>query len=166
MSLCTKLQKHVLDLEEAKTAPSKTISWRKAHSRLLKAKGNSSLKTCRIISQLATENDIPPNIQEPKSYKEGLNLLSQDEELALNCESEEQAELEKERVAQEEASRAAENIRRIWRIVSSFIHMDSEVVKSSVKRTEGSSKRAGDELDSDKSKKQKIDEHVEAEKDD
>ncbi|GJS80035.1 hypothetical protein Tco_0729916 [Tanacetum coccineum] len=41
-----------------------------------------------------------------------------------------------------------------------------EVVKSSVTRTEGSSKRAGDELDSDKSKKQKIDEHVEAEKDD
>ncbi|GJZ73722.1 hypothetical protein Tco_0637868 [Tanacetum coccineum] len=33
-------------------------------------------------------------------------------------------------------------------------------------RTEESSKRAGDELKSDKSKKQKIDEHVEAEKDD
>ncbi|GKA11993.1 hypothetical protein Tco_0691539 [Tanacetum coccineum] len=41
-----------------------------------------------------------------------------------------------------------------------------EVVKSSVTRTEGSSKRAEDELESDKSKKQKIDEHVEAEKDD
>ncbi|GJS57527.1 retrovirus-related pol polyprotein from transposon TNT 1-94 [Tanacetum coccineum] len=39
-----------------------------------------------------------------------------------------------------------------------------EVVKSSVTRTEESSKRAGDELGSDKSKKQKIDEHVEAEK--
>ncbi|GJX51463.1 hypothetical protein Tco_0278308 [Tanacetum coccineum] len=44
--------------------------------------------------------------------------------------------------------------------------MDSEMVKSSVTRTEGSSKRAGDELEFDKSKKQKIDEHVEAEKDD
>ncbi|GKG48210.1 hypothetical protein Tco_0510095, partial [Tanacetum coccineum] len=33
-------------------------------------------------------------------------------------------------------------------------------------RTEGSSKRARDELESDKSKKQKIDEDVEAEKDD
>ncbi|GKE67999.1 hypothetical protein Tco_1522160 [Tanacetum coccineum] len=41
-----------------------------------------------------------------------------------------------------------------------------EVVKSSVTRNEGSSKRAGDELESDKSKKQKIDEHVEADKDD
>ncbi|GKB98381.1 hypothetical protein Tco_0984518 [Tanacetum coccineum] len=41
-----------------------------------------------------------------------------------------------------------------------------KVVKDSKTRTEESSKRAGDELESDKSKKQKIDEHVEAEKDD
>ncbi|GJT70572.1 hypothetical protein Tco_1029858 [Tanacetum coccineum] len=44
--------------------------------------------------------------------------------------------------------------------------MDSEVVKSNVTKTEGSSKRARDELESNKSKKQKIDEHVEFEKDD
>ncbi|GJX81972.1 hypothetical protein Tco_0331453 [Tanacetum coccineum] len=55
---------------------------------------------------------------------------------------------------------------KAYKQVSSFIPMDSEVVKSSKTRTEGSSKRAGDELESDKSKKQKIDEHVEAEKDD
>ncbi|GKA84841.1 hypothetical protein Tco_0806495 [Tanacetum coccineum] len=41
-----------------------------------------------------------------------------------------------------------------------------EVVKSSETRTKGRSKRAGDEIKSDKSKKQEIDEHVEAEKDD
>ncbi|GKC44725.1 hypothetical protein Tco_1062447 [Tanacetum coccineum] len=41
-----------------------------------------------------------------------------------------------------------------------------EVVKSSETRTERSSKRAGDKLESDKSKKQKIDKHIEAEKDD
>ncbi|GJT39724.1 hypothetical protein Tco_0939589 [Tanacetum coccineum] len=55
---------------------------------------------------------------------------------------------------------------KAYKQVSSFVPMDSEVVKISVTRTEGSSKRAGDELESDKSKKQKIDEHVEAEKDD
>ncbi|GJS61292.1 hypothetical protein Tco_0656076 [Tanacetum coccineum] len=49
--------------------------------------------------------------------------------------------------------------------VNSFVPIDSEVVKSSVTKTKGSFKRAGDELESDKSKKQKIDEHVEAEKD-
>ncbi|GJX63289.1 hypothetical protein Tco_0296189 [Tanacetum coccineum] len=41
-----------------------------------------------------------------------------------------------------------------------------KVVKGSETRIEESSKRAGDELEFDKSKKQKIDEHVEAEKDD
>ncbi|GJY11648.1 hypothetical protein Tco_0380957 [Tanacetum coccineum] len=54
---------------------------------------------------------------------------------------------------------------KAYKQVNSFVPMDSEVVKSSVTRTEGSSKRAGDELESDKSKKQKINEHVEAEKD-
>ncbi|GJZ40761.1 hypothetical protein Tco_0587647 [Tanacetum coccineum] len=50
--------------------------------------------------------------------------------------------------------------------VNTFVDMNSEVVKGSETRTEESSKRVGDELESDKSKKQKIDEHVEAEKDD
>ncbi|GJT00306.1 hypothetical protein Tco_0821475 [Tanacetum coccineum] len=50
--------------------------------------------------------------------------------------------------------------------VNTFMDMNSEVVKGSETRTEESSKRAGDELESDKSKKQKIDEHVEAKKDD
>ncbi|GJY19590.1 hypothetical protein Tco_0391081 [Tanacetum coccineum] len=49
--------------------------------------------------------------------------------------------------------------------VNTFVDMNTELVKSSETRTEGSSKRAGDELESDNSKKQKIDEHVEAEKD-
>ncbi|GJT37221.1 hypothetical protein Tco_0937086 [Tanacetum coccineum] len=44
--------------------------------------------------------------------------------------------------------------------------VNSEVVKGSETRTKDSSKRAGDELESNKSKKQKIDEHVEVEKDD
>ncbi|GKE70643.1 hypothetical protein Tco_1528715 [Tanacetum coccineum] len=44
--------------------------------------------------------------------------------------------------------------------------MNTELVKSSKTRTKGSSKRARDELESDNSKKQKIDEHVEAKKDD
>ncbi|GJW23158.1 hypothetical protein Tco_0033780 [Tanacetum coccineum] len=44
--------------------------------------------------------------------------------------------------------------------------MNSEVVKGSEMRTEESSKKARDELESDMSKKQKIDEHEEVEKDD
>ncbi|GJQ90150.1 hypothetical protein Tco_0001289 [Tanacetum coccineum] len=48
---------------------------------------------------------------------------------------------------------------KAYKQVSSFVPMDSKE-----RRTEESSKRAGNELESDKSKKQKIDEHVEAEK--
>ncbi|GJT77841.1 putative ribonuclease H-like domain-containing protein [Tanacetum coccineum] len=50
--------------------------------------------------------------------------------------------------------------------VNTFVDMNSEVVKGSETRTKESSKRAWDKLESNKSKKQKIDEHVEAEKDD
>ncbi|GJR60553.1 hypothetical protein Tco_1502715 [Tanacetum coccineum] len=50
--------------------------------------------------------------------------------------------------------------------VNTCVDMISKIVKGSKTRTEESSKRAGDELESNKSKKQKIDEHVEAEKDD
>ncbi|GJW32345.1 hypothetical protein Tco_0052377 [Tanacetum coccineum] len=50
--------------------------------------------------------------------------------------------------------------------VNTFVDMNSEVVKGSEKRTEESSKRVGDELESNMSKKQKIDKHVEVEKDD
>ncbi|GKA80485.1 hypothetical protein Tco_0787177 [Tanacetum coccineum] len=50
--------------------------------------------------------------------------------------------------------------------VNTFVDMNIDLVKSSKTRTEGSYKRAGDELESDNSKKQKIDVHVEAEKDD
>ncbi|GKD40741.1 hypothetical protein Tco_1260948 [Tanacetum coccineum] len=52
------------------------------------------------------------------------------------------------------------------RRANTFGDMNSEVVKGSKTRTKESSKRAGDELESDKSKKQKIYEHVEAKKDD
>ncbi|GJX16694.1 hypothetical protein Tco_0217526, partial [Tanacetum coccineum] len=49
---------------------------------------------------------------------------------------------------------------------NTFVDMNTKLVKISETRTEGSSKRAGDELESNNSKKQKIDEHIKAEKDD
>ncbi|GKB83431.1 putative ribonuclease H-like domain-containing protein [Tanacetum coccineum] len=43
-----------------------------------------------------------------------------------------------------------------------FVNMDAELVKGSKTKAEGSSKRAREELESNNSKKQRIDEHVEA----
>ncbi|GJS84785.1 hypothetical protein Tco_0751326 [Tanacetum coccineum] len=164
---------------------------------------------------------------EPEKPLKKKDQIALDEELALRLQAEEQVELEKERVAHQEAIREAvieeldsihamidadeelaaklqaeeqeqfsieENSRmlvemiverkkffaaqraakqkrrsyeeiqklfdRAYKQVSSFVPMDSEVVKSSVTRTEGSSKRAGDELESNKSNKQKIDEII------
>ncbi|GJZ31252.1 hypothetical protein Tco_0576299 [Tanacetum coccineum] len=50
--------------------------------------------------------------------------------------------------------------------VNTFVDINSKVVKGSATRIKESSKRAGDELESDMSKKQEIDEHVEVKKDD
>ncbi|GJX11399.1 hypothetical protein Tco_0201258 [Tanacetum coccineum] len=50
--------------------------------------------------------------------------------------------------------------------VDLFVPMDTKVVEGSKSQAEGSSKRTGEELESDNSKKQKIDENVEAEVDD
>ncbi|GJU31051.1 hypothetical protein Tco_1174640 [Tanacetum coccineum] len=46
--------------------------------------------------------------------------------------------------------------------VNTFVDMDTELVKGSETRAEGSSKRAGEELESKNLKKQKLDENVEA----
>ncbi|GJW54442.1 hypothetical protein Tco_0098527 [Tanacetum coccineum] len=50
--------------------------------------------------------------------------------------------------------------------VNTFVDMDTELVKGSETRTEGSSKRAGEELKSENLKKRKLDKNVEAEVDD
>ncbi|GJW40836.1 hypothetical protein Tco_0066681 [Tanacetum coccineum] len=50
--------------------------------------------------------------------------------------------------------------------VNTFVDIDTELVKGSETRTEGSSKRAGEELESENLKKRKLDKNVEAEVDD
>ncbi|GJY43309.1 hypothetical protein Tco_0431522 [Tanacetum coccineum] len=52
------------------------------------------------------------------------------------------------------------------KILNTFVDMDTELVKGSETRTEGSSKRVGEELESKNLKKQKLYENVEAEVDD
>nr|GEX36380.1 putative reverse transcriptase domain-containing protein [Tanacetum cinerariifolium] len=62
----------------------------------------------------------------------------------------------------EEVQKAIDNTMS-W--INSFVLMDKEVAEGSVSRAEGSSKREGEELDYDKSKKHKLDEKLEAEED-
>ncbi|GJX73726.1 hypothetical protein Tco_0312321 [Tanacetum coccineum] len=87
---------------------------------------------------------------------------------AKNVESE--ISLKKERSVPHDERRFYDEIQKLFdkemKRVNTFVDMNLEVVKGSKTRTEESSKIVGDELESDKSKKQKIDEHVEAKKDD
>ncbi|GJZ55494.1 putative ribonuclease H-like domain-containing protein, partial [Tanacetum coccineum] len=118
---------------------------------------------------------------EPKVPLKKKDRVALNEEMARNLEARLQAELiEEERLArqkEEEANSKAgrtgggyDEIEKLFnkemKRVNIFVDMNSEVVKGSETRTEESYKRARDELESDMSKKQKIDEHVEAEKDD
>ncbi|GJS68061.1 hypothetical protein Tco_0682626 [Tanacetum coccineum] len=50
--------------------------------------------------------------------------------------------------------------------VNTFVDMDTELVKGNETRTEGSSKRSGEELEFENLKKKKLDENVESEVDD
>ncbi|GKD42705.1 hypothetical protein Tco_1267350 [Tanacetum coccineum] len=242
MTLCTKLQKQVLDLEEAKTAQAKEIvglaSRVESFNDVSLGAQKDASKQGRKIVDLDADAEVTLIDETQERYDEEILVVQEeacraaiieeldsiqamidaDEQLDARLQAEEQEQFsieEKSRMLVEmiakrkkffAAQRAAEQrskpptknqIRnrmctylknmggykhnqlkgrsyeeiqelfdKAYKHVSSFVPMDSEVVKSSVTRTKGSSKRAGDELESDKSKKQKIDEHVEAKKDD
>nr|GEZ43445.1 uncharacterized mitochondrial protein AtMg00810-like [Tanacetum cinerariifolium] len=98
-------------------------------------------------------------------------MIDADHELAERLQAKEQGELTIEEWLKlflknksfNEVQKAFDNT-MIW--INLFIPMDSEVMKDRAEgsdtRAKGSSKRAGKELESDKSKKQKLDENVEA----
>ncbi|GJU61149.1 hypothetical protein Tco_1238915 [Tanacetum coccineum] len=106
---------------------------------------------------------------EPEKPLKKKDQITLDEELTLRLQAEKQAELEKERVAQEEANKAA--IIEELDSIQAMIDADEQLaVRLQAKEQEQfsieKSQESGDKLEYDKSKKQKIDEHVEAEKDD
>ncbi|GJS61798.1 uncharacterized mitochondrial protein-like protein [Tanacetum coccineum] len=121
-----------------------------------KQKDKAELEKERVAQKEASRAAI---IEELDSIQA---MIEADEQLAARLQAEEQ-----EQFSIEEKSRMlVEMIAERKKFFAAQRAAEQRMVKSSETRTEGSSKRAGDELESDKSKKQKIDEHVEAEKDD
>ncbi|GKE09725.1 hypothetical protein Tco_1413276 [Tanacetum coccineum] len=88
-------------------------------------------------------------------------MMEADFELAQRLQVEEQGE-----ITIEERSRLFVELMNRRKKHFAKLRAEEKVVKGSKTRIEESSKRAGDELESNMSKKQKIDEHVEVEKDD
>ncbi|GJW16337.1 uncharacterized mitochondrial protein-like protein [Tanacetum coccineum] len=108
----------------------------------------------------------------PMKFK-GKDQIALDEELARKLEAKMQAKLvEEERIARQREEEA--NLIS-WDDTQAMMEADFELAQrlqaeeqreiTIEEKTDESSKRAGDELKSDKSKKQKVDEHVEAGKD-
>ncbi|GKC59507.1 hypothetical protein Tco_1087105 [Tanacetum coccineum] len=113
------------------------------------------------------------NIALIESWDNAQAMMEADFELAQRLQVEEHGEItieERSRLFSLEKSKSYDEIQKLFdkemKRVNTFVDINSEVEKGNETRTEESSKRAGDELESDKSKKQKIDEHVEAKKDD
>nr|GEV28077.1 transposase, MuDR, MULE transposase domain protein [Tanacetum cinerariifolium] len=118
-------------------------------------------------TQISSKDKCEGKMVEPEKPLKKKDQIALDQELAFRHLIKEQAELERvqiERDAQEEASRAA-----IIKELDNIQAMIEDVVEGSKKakadtEQEISTKRAGGELEQEKAKKQRIDEHVEEEK--
>ncbi|GJT64678.1 hypothetical protein Tco_1016158 [Tanacetum coccineum] len=94
-------------------------------------------------------------LEKPLKKKDQIAI---DEEVARNLEAQLQAELEEEeRLSRQKTSKRC--LDKEMKRVNTFVDMNTELVKGSKTKAKGSSKRAGEELESDNSKKQRIDEH-------
>ncbi|GJU39326.1 RNA-directed DNA polymerase, eukaryota, nucleotide-binding alpha-beta plait domain protein [Tanacetum coccineum] len=125
--------------------------------------------------KLARQREEDANIAEWDNIQA---MMDADYELAARLQEEEQGELtieEKSRLFVELMNKRKKHFARLraemlfdkeMKRVNTFVDMDTELVIGSETRSEGSSKRAGEELKSENLKKQKLDENVEAEVDD
>ncbi|GJW09665.1 putative reverse transcriptase domain-containing protein, partial [Tanacetum coccineum] len=184
MSLCTKLQKQVLDLEESKTAQAKEIaSLKKRVKQLEKRRKSRTLRLKRsrkvgLASWVESSNDISLGTRDDAS-KQGRKIADLDED------AEDVSTADPVTTAGEVVTTANVVVRTAevttdsttttvddLTLAQTLIEIKAAkpkaigLVKGSETRTIGSSKRAGEELESKNLKKQKLDENVEAEVDD
>ncbi|GJX94556.1 hypothetical protein Tco_0349142 [Tanacetum coccineum] len=114
--------------------------------------------------KLARQREEDENIAEWDNVQA---MMDADYELAERLQAEEQGELtieEKSRLFVELINKRKKHFARLR--AEEQRNMDTELVKGSETKIEGSSKKAGEELESENLKKQKLDENVEAEIDD
>ncbi|GKA74097.1 hypothetical protein Tco_0780399 [Tanacetum coccineum] len=119
--------------------------------------------------RLARQREEDTNIAE---WDDVQATMDADYELAARLQVEEQGELtieEKSRLFVALMNKRKKHFMlfdKEMKRVNTFVDMDTELVKGSETRTNGSSKRVGEELESKNLKKQKLDKNVEAEVDD
>ncbi|GJZ79593.1 hypothetical protein Tco_0644430 [Tanacetum coccineum] len=185
MNLCTILQEKVLDLEKAKTAQAKEIASLK--NRVKQLEKRRKLRTPRLNRLRKGRKIADINADAEVTLVDETQEMNEDN-LMFDTGVLEEQKINFEKVVEESVVSVATTTKSFPVSAADPVTTASEVVttasveipdeltpaqtlieikmKASETRTKESSKRAGDELESDKSKKQKIDKHVEAEKDD
>ncbi|GJW62992.1 hypothetical protein Tco_0114876 [Tanacetum coccineum] len=191
MTLCTKLQKQVLDLEEAKTAQAKEFhfktsecialeeekDFKRLHGSRVVAEKEVAEKEVSVATASATttvdELTLAQTLIEIKAVKPKAvtttattittAIASTRPKATELLQAKEQAELEKG-VPQEKASRAV--IIKELDSIQAMIDADKQLAARLQAEEQEQFSIEENELESDKSKKQKIDEHVKAKKDD
>ncbi|GKC43121.1 hypothetical protein Tco_1060843 [Tanacetum coccineum] len=171
MDLCTKFSNRVLGLETTKTAQAKEIASLKKRVKKLERKRKSKTSGMKILFKIGRSAQV-------------VSSEDEDYELAQRLQAEEQGELTIEersklfielmdkrkkyftKLRAEKIKRKPPTKAQKRNQIYSFVPMDTKVVKGSIIQAEVSKKRTREELESDNSKKQKIDENEEAEVDD
>ncbi|GJY09314.1 hypothetical protein Tco_0377499 [Tanacetum coccineum] len=101
-------------------------------------------------------------IVEPEKPLKKKDQIMFDKEVAQKLQAQLDAELEEEESLQDKGKKMQTLLNGIIKKgVNTFVDMDTELVKGSKTKRKGSSKRAGEELESKNLKKQKLDENVE-----
>ncbi|GJZ92623.1 hypothetical protein Tco_0664688 [Tanacetum coccineum] len=111
--------------------------------------------------RLVREREEDANIVE---WDNSQAMIDADYELAARIQAQEQEELtieEKSKRFVELMDKRKKHFARLRAEIESFVPVDSEVVKGSKDRAEGSSKRAGEDLEQESTKKQKMDDDKE-----
>ncbi|GJR65414.1 putative ribonuclease H-like domain-containing protein [Tanacetum coccineum] len=179
IDFCTKLQQRVLDLENTKTAQAQEITSLKKRVKKLEKKGGSRtyklkrLYKGRKIYDIDVDEDITLKNVHDNDMFDVSDLAVQDE-----LTDEEKARLfvellEKRKKhfaalrAQEKRNKPPIKAQKKSTMVNMFVDMYTELVRESLKKDEvemgqeSSSKKAGDKLEQEKAKEQKIDDDQE-----
>nr|GEX62242.1 retrovirus-related Pol polyprotein from transposon TNT 1-94 [Tanacetum cinerariifolium] len=110
-----------------------------------------------VVTQLQAKLEEEDRLARQKEEEANIALIAKCDDVQAMMDADH--ELVERTKALKKFKKAFDNIMS-W--INSFVPIDKEVIKGSKTRVEGKSKRAREELESDKSKRQKLDEKVEA----
>ncbi|GJY37024.1 hypothetical protein Tco_0422402 [Tanacetum coccineum] len=170
MELCTNLSQRVLDLENTKTSQATKITKLKERVKKLERMNKSRTPRLKRLRKVGVLDEQEVKVEKVVSTAEvtttSATTTTVDELTLAQTLIEIKPAKPKAVTTAATTTTIAVTRPKDRGVVVQEPNMDTKLVKGSETRTEGSSKRAGEELKSENLKKQKLDENVEAEVDD